>query len=522
MFRPCALATALAFVTALSGCQDYNFNPVGRCVFQPAVKTATLADVSTADILFVVDDSGSMAGEQAALAQNFQTFIRELADENVSRVQRGLQPLDFHIAITTTSVFSKDGDVLETCGSPEPGFCNVDDPIGPGASVRYACATPGAPCGYFSTSYGVTPACTAGHGQRTGDPYPQGSFVAAPGNPTVLHFTKDLDWANWTLGANPNNPIDVAIRQFSQNIQVGTCGSPQEQGLAAARLAIEKAQRGEQRESNGQRADWLHPSSKLVVVFVGDEDDCSNSSIGVPNVADVALPFRDLNTNDLCTLDANRQNRLTPLGDFITFYQSLRREFASGFIVSAAQNTCTGAPASCLPLVCCGSQCNGSESAAVRFLDFASEVDASFPTAEVIGDSICDEFSDTLQSVAALVKPLDVFTLDNVPAANEVILLRILGSDGRQIKTCERGTDWSFVQCGTRTVSPAPTACIQFVPFACERNPGEAFSAEYLGRVPASGCATGADCDAAFGVTGSTCLGADTSSDGRGTCVCGG
>src|SRR4051812_46110298 len=45
-----------------------------------------------ADILFVVDNSGSMSEEQTLLANSFNTFINWVITQKV----------DFHIAITTT------------------------------------------------------------------------------------------------------------------------------------------------------------------------------------------------------------------------------------------------------------------------------------------------------------------------------------------------------------------------------------------------------------------------------------
>ena len=50
--------------------------------------------VHKADILWVVDSSGSMAPKQARLAANFQGFINQLVSAN--------PPIDFHIAVTTT------------------------------------------------------------------------------------------------------------------------------------------------------------------------------------------------------------------------------------------------------------------------------------------------------------------------------------------------------------------------------------------------------------------------------------
>ncbi len=105
--RILALAAALSAAVALGvwGCQDYNFNPVGSCIIQPGSRQVRLDDVSVADVLFVVDDSGSMAGEQQNLSRNFGAFIFALAKANRARVASDLQPLEFHLALTTSSVF---------------------------------------------------------------------------------------------------------------------------------------------------------------------------------------------------------------------------------------------------------------------------------------------------------------------------------------------------------------------------------------------------------------------------------
>lgn len=51
------------------------------------------------DVLFVIDDSCSMAEEQVALAQNFQAFIQ----------QADVRQVDFHLGVTTTDIFQNPG-----------------------------------------------------------------------------------------------------------------------------------------------------------------------------------------------------------------------------------------------------------------------------------------------------------------------------------------------------------------------------------------------------------------------------
>ncbi len=53
--RPKGLSAAAGLAAFLGGCQDYQFNPVGHCIVQPGQTQITLANLSTADVLFVID-----------------------------------------------------------------------------------------------------------------------------------------------------------------------------------------------------------------------------------------------------------------------------------------------------------------------------------------------------------------------------------------------------------------------------------------------------------------------------------
>jgi hypothetical protein len=94
---------ALLLVAALVQCGDDNLRPV----LPPDVIVDTYAQQSAArvDVLWVVDNSGSMAEEQENLARNFQSFIELFTRGSV----------DYRIAVTTTDVF---GDKGQFKGSP--------------------------------------------------------------------------------------------------------------------------------------------------------------------------------------------------------------------------------------------------------------------------------------------------------------------------------------------------------------------------------------------------------------------
>lgn len=129
------------------------------------------------DILFVIDDSHSMAEEQQALADGFSAFIQEIEATDT----------DFHLGIITTSFDYTDPD--------------------------------------------------------------RGKLI---GTPTVITSADDY----------------AAL--FTQRVQVGVTGSDREKGLEAAAWALSPAM------LSGVNSGFLRSEAYLLVVFVSDENDCSD------------------------------------------------------------------------------------------------------------------------------------------------------------------------------------------------------------------------------------------------------
>jgi hypothetical protein len=584
MSRPSRVrALALLALTAAAGCQDYNFNPVGHCLIQPGTQRVKLSDVSTADVLFVVDDSGSMGGEQQKLSDNFSFFIQNLSQTNVNRVAQGQSPIDFHLAVTTTSIFYN-APAGALCRSDCPGAagagpvcCNISGttPTAPLKAVQtcsgdadtsciagacrndcktflgeYVCCDPGTkvpvatqeiacetvdePCGDLRTHYqwnAASPTCdpgsAAGQNER---PYPQGRFVGLGGNPRVIHFDKQL----YSCGTPPctTNSQGYTAAQlqafFTQNVVAGTCGSGEEQGLQAGRLAVQKALAGEQRDTVGPTgtpgdapAAWPHDASKLVLVFVGDEDDCSS-----PQSASAGIVLSGDPGTDTCQLDQAKpadQQKEFSVASIVDYFTGLPgdRPLGAAFIVSARSSTANNycQDETCTADICCDTACTGSsactsnvcggQAKGTRLLEAANQLRAR--NADVVSGSICDpNFNVILNRIAEIVKPPSGLLLPSQPAAEEVAVLRIARADGKTRKTCNgpapatldaagakaAGYDWWFTA-SREQVTPDqqhPTAASRYVyinhdTLSCEASPGESYSADYLGRLPAQGCA---------------------------------
>ncbi|MEZ4241069.1 MAG: VWA domain-containing protein [Myxococcota bacterium] len=105
------VTVGMAAAAALAGCSIENaFIPgKGRDTFYQEV-------VDEVDILFVVDDSASMAEEQAALAAGFSSFVEELQTANSN----------FHIGVISTSQDTDDPDRGILIG--DPPYLTADDP----------------------------------------------------------------------------------------------------------------------------------------------------------------------------------------------------------------------------------------------------------------------------------------------------------------------------------------------------------------------------------------------------------
>jgi len=516
--RALALAAlVVASVAVVGGCQSYNFNPVGSCLIQPGQKQVKLGDVTTADILFVVDDSNSMDPKQQALAQNFSAFIASLAATQADRAVNGLDPFDFHIAVTTSSVFRDyQGQSLLT---------SYESPLIPGCNQGVASA---------------------------GAPYPQGNFVAYGSNAKVLHFTKGLAWAtcNPATGVCTDSQINALIQQFvgtcsspaglcsstctgtcsGGNVEVGSCGSGEEQHLQGARLALQKAVAVQQ--PGVTASDFPHVGAKLVVVWVGDEDDCSSDPANPLVLASGGVPG-----NDSCVADKNlaladqKEYRIADLGDYFAGLVAPSGQAPSAahpyvslgaaFIVSA--NRCTASdPTTCAPAdfsyvqsppSCTGTaqnaSCSGAFAAGVRFLQLADALKAR--SYDVIEGTVCEPFGPLLQGIADLVKAPSTLRLSSLPASSEITVLRIVDAQGNTAKVCTQRTvagpvaspttaeGWWFINCGDLgsppAVAPGPTTCVyinhqaaQDPVNSCEAQPGETYSAEYMGQIPAGGC----------------------------------
>ena len=196
-----------ALFAALAACNTQDF-VVGNLQEVATIKAIPNRDL---DILFVVDNSGSMSDHQAELAANFPLMMDQL-----SQLESGLPNL--HIGVVTSDMGTSGAN-----GTIGPAI----DPIGAGG-----CADVGEDGALVDSAF-------------MNDPY-----------------IVDIDDG---AGGRTTNYSSSLRDVFANIAQVGVNGCGFEQHLAAMKRALE----------NGANGGFLRPEANLAVVIIADEDDCS-------------------------------------------------------------------------------------------------------------------------------------------------------------------------------------------------------------------------------------------------------
>ncbi|TNE51925.1 MAG: VWA domain-containing protein [Deltaproteobacteria bacterium] len=246
------LCMGMAFIPLMTGCNDY---PLKRLVvknYTEITKTESLAAVKAVDILFVIDNSGSMEEEQAKLQRNFEAFINELVSKDIN---------DYQIGVITT---------------------DMADPS---------------------------------QGGRL-----QGKTVKIINGQTMSKA--------------------VVIQNFKENVIVGTTGTSYEKALDAMKRALSPEMIGKGKPNEG----FLRDGATLAIIFVGDEDDCSNNgSIRENEVSsDVCrIPSDKVLLNDQGDPELGNDGKpqrgqlenLIPVKSYIDFLKGLNRKVVVGGII---------------------------------------------------------------------------------------------------------------------------------------------------------------------------------------------
>jgi len=240
IFASAALGTAALVLTAACPTRDVsNLSPHNE---PEQVKEIPIDLNRDIDILFVIDNSGSMSEEQTSLATNFPRFI------NVLKTIEGGLP-NVHIGVVSSNVGISPFQTTGCVGNGDDGKLQN--------TPRGAC-TP--PSGYFISDVLD----------------PSGAIDPMTGEPARI----------------TNYPATTQLEDvFSCIARLGSTGCGLEQHLESMKRALD----GHRPENanfirNGVGGD---PDAFLAVIFVADEDDCSakDGAVFDPSQNDISDPL---------------------------------------------------------------------------------------------------------------------------------------------------------------------------------------------------------------------------------------
>ncbi len=301
--RSFVVLASLLGIGLLTGCPDRTISEVspeqGRVEFKDIPVTVN-RDI---DILFVIDDSPSMADKQTNLKNNFPNFINVL-----NTIEGGLP--NVHLGVVTSDLGTS------------------------GADGMTAPAIPGQTGGCSSTGKnGALQTFTAGATVT-------GKFIS--------------DVASATPGMRTTNYTGSLATAFSSIASAGAAGCGFEQHIEAAKRALQP--------SNAANAGFLRPSAYLAIIFLADEDDCSmeHSTLLTTDTTQLGplQSFRctrygitcDTGGTDQAAMNtigpkgachSNESSQyLTKIGDYVTFFKGLKTD-PSNVIVAGIVGTVT-------------------------------------------------------------------------------------------------------------------------------------------------------------------------------------
>ena len=210
---------------ASAGCLDRELAPLNPCTISGVAENVSVENVDEVDLLFMVDNSGSMSQEQASLAMQLPRLVRILATGDLD--QDGT--MDFppvrslHVGVVSSDM-GTGGHVLDTCADPIDG----DDGI----------------------------LLTRGRTDLSG---------------CTMNYPRFLEFDS-TAGTDP----DQLARDFACVAQLGTGGCGFEQQLEAVLKAVTV-------HADGANAGFLREGSLLGIIVLTDEEDCSLADAELAN-----------------------------------------------------------------------------------------------------------------------------------------------------------------------------------------------------------------------------------------------
>ncbi|MFT5353781.1 MAG: hypothetical protein ACI9KE_000981 [Polyangiales bacterium] len=271
---------ALVGLSSLVGCTQRDLRPLNPCTINGVQIRVPVTNVDKVDLLFMIDNSGSMSQEQASLASEIPNLVTTLAS-GVSGDRTFPAVRDLRVGVVSSDM-GTGGFTIPTCNEPNFG----DDGILNRAVMGGGC---------MAIAGGAPPFL----GFRPADGGNAAEFA------TQVACIADLG----TQGCGFEQQLDAVLKALTP--QAGTIPS------TGAPVAFVNGSRG---HGDGANEGFLRDDSLLAIIMLTDEDDCSASNPDLFN-RDSAM-FTDPDLNLRCSRYADQA--VHPISRYVEGLLALR------------------------------------------------------------------------------------------------------------------------------------------------------------------------------------------------------
>lgn len=283
---------------ALLGCPKQELAPLGPCTVSAVSERVDQTGISSVDLLFVIDNSGSMASEQVKLAKELPRLVGVLTSgDRRYTTENYTPPTD---RSDTTRFFTPVKSLhLGVVSSNMGGIDTV--PTGSSASIT-SCQGLGDD-GILQTSTDIAADGVTAVRQGEFPGYDLNERVLAPDSSCELG--PQPKYQDYVAGEEPTQ--EEVAASFRCVSRLGVRGCPFEQQLEAMWKAlapsnIEDEELGNFLDGNSGQGEaenkgFLRPEAILAVLHVSDEEDCSITPEGKPlfDQTDIGTAYGPIN-----------------------------------------------------------------------------------------------------------------------------------------------------------------------------------------------------------------------------------
>ncbi|HVZ32529.1 MAG TPA: hypothetical protein VG963_08885 [Polyangiaceae bacterium] len=324
-----AYVRSLALIAALgmAGCPHQELAPLGPCTVSSTAQRVEQHGLSKVDLLFMIDNSGSMASKQIKLAAELPRLVQVLTsgDRDAGRTAPAGGPRMFtpvssmHLAVVSSNM-----------GGLPDGVPENDTIVGIPACEGYG------DDGLFLNSAQVAIDGVTAESPTEFPNYTTGDVVLPP-DPNCEGLPAPPPYQDYEAGEDPS--ADEVAQSFSCISKLGVRGCPIEEQLESMWKALAPSTNDTfldgtsgHGDPDGDNAGFLRDDAILAVMIVSDEDDCSLTQQG-KEYLDTAQNQQDLALG--CTFHSDQEGLTQPVKRYIDGLHSLKPNNPDRVIFSA-------------------------------------------------------------------------------------------------------------------------------------------------------------------------------------------